>query len=38
MEKLERTMDAIRAKYGHDSLTTAVTANPPEEPEDGVPF
>ena len=38
VEKLERAMDTIRAKYGHDALTTAATAGPPEAPEDGVPF
>ena len=38
VEKLERIMDAIRAKYGHDILTTGTMAKKPEEPEDGVPF
>ena len=38
VEKLEHTMDAIRAKYGHDALTTGTTTRCPEKPEDGVPF
>ncbi len=37
-ETLERTMDAIRAKYGRDALTTGTLTKPPAEPEDGVPF
>ena len=37
-EKLERTMDAIRAKYGHDALTTGTLTKSPEEAEDDVPF
>lgn len=38
VEKLEHTMDAIRAKYGHDALTTGTMTRCPEKPEDGVPF
>lgn len=38
VETLERTMDAIRAKYGHDALTTGTIAKVPEEPADDVPF
>ncbi len=41
-EKLERTMDAIRAKYGHSALTTALQVSPPEpddpEGEEDLPF
>lgn len=37
-EQLERTMDAIRAKYGRGALSTGATAKKPEPPEDHVPF
>lgn len=37
-EKLERTMDAIRAKYGRDALTSGTIAKVPEPPSDDVPF
>ncbi len=37
-EKLEHTMDAIRAKYGHSALTLGAMAKAPEEPDDNVPF
>ena len=35
VEKLERTMDAIRSKYGQGALTVAALA-PREGPEDGL--
>ena len=38
LEKLERTMDAIRAKYGHNALITGTLTKYPEDPEDDVPF
>ena len=38
VEALERTMDAIRARYGHDALTTGTTAKHPEKETDDVPF
>ncbi len=38
VETLERTMDAIRAKYGHDALTTGTTTKCPGPAEDEVPF
>ena len=39
VEKLERTMDAIRAKFGADAVKTGtLTAAPEEEKSDGVPF
>ena len=38
VEKLERTMDAIRAKYGHDALITGAMSKRPEKPDDDVPF
>lgn len=38
VETLERTMDALRAKYGHNALTMGTIAKVPEEPEDDVPF
>ena len=40
VERLERTMDAIRGKYGQNALTTASLAPPPKEEggEDHVPF
>lgn len=38
LEKLEHTMDAIRAKYGPSALVTGTLTRPPEEPEDHVPF
>ena len=40
VEKLERTMDAIRARFGADALTTGTLTAPPEEepPENGLPF
>ena len=39
VEALERTMDAIRSKYGRGAVTVAALA-PPRSPEgdDGVPF
>ena len=37
-EKLEHTMDAIRAKYGHDALSLGSIAKTPENPDDHVPF
>ena len=39
-EKLERTMDAIRAKYGSSALTTGTLAAPPEadDREENLPF
>jgi DNA polymerase-4 len=37
-EKLEHTMDAIRAKYGHDALTLGTIAKAPDSPEDDVAF
>lgn len=37
-EKLERTMDAIRAKYGRDALTSGTIAKVPEPRSDDVPF
>lgn len=37
-EKLERTMDAIRAKYGRDALTSGTIAKVPEPHSDDVPF
>lgn len=37
-EKLERTMDVLRAKYGHGALTLGSAAKAPEKPEDNVPF
>ena len=39
VEKLERTMDAIRAKYGKGAVHTAAqTDDRPDGEEDGVPF
>ena len=38
VEKLEHTMDAIRAKYGRSALSTGTVTKFPEEPEDNVPF
>lgn len=39
IETLERTMDAIRAKYGRDAVTVAALAPEPEAEQDGdVPF
>ena len=40
LEKLERTMDAIRSKYGREAVTVAALAPPPEPGEDpeGLPF
>ncbi len=42
VEKLERAMDAIRAKYGRSALTTALQVHPPEENgtegEEDLPF
>ena len=40
IETLERTMDAIRAKYGSSALTTGTLAPSPNEgePDDHVPF
>ena len=37
-EKLERTMDALRAKYGHDILLTGTMCKPAEDQEETVPF
>ena len=38
-EKLERTMDAIRAKYGSSALTTGTLTSPPEDHEtEQLPF
>ena len=37
-EKLERTMDALRAKYGHDILLTGIMCKPAEDQEETVPF
>ncbi len=34
LEKLERTMDAIRSKYGREAVTVAALAPPPEPEED----
>ena len=39
VEKLERTMDAIRARFGADALTTGTLTAPPEdEPKENLPF
>lgn len=40
VEKLERTMDAIRSKYGRDAVTLAALTRPREREEDpeGLPF
>ena len=38
VEKLERTMDAIRAKYGADALKTGTLTAAPEEAREDVPF
>ena len=38
VEKLEHTMDAIRAKYGHDALTTGTMTKCPEKSDDNLPF
>ena len=40
VEQLERTMDAIRAKYGPSALTTGTLTQSPKEdqPEEGLPF
>ena len=37
-EKLERVVDQLREKYGHDAVTSAALATPPEPEEDDVPF
>ena len=37
-EKLERVVDQLREKYGHDAVTSAALAMPPEPEEDDVPF
>ena len=37
-EKLERVVDQLREKYGHDAVTSAALAPPPEPEEDDVPF
>ena len=34
LEKLERTMDAIRSKYGREAVTVAALTRPPEPQED----
>ncbi len=39
VEKLERTMDAIRSKYGREAVTVAALTRPPEPPpEEDLPF
>lgn len=38
VEALERTMDAIRARYGRGAVLTGAMAKAPEEPEEDVPF
>lgn len=38
VEKLERVMDDLRRKYGHDALSSASLASKQENPEDNVPF
>lgn len=38
VEKLERVMDDLRQKYGHDALSSASLASKQENPEDNVPF
>ena len=39
VEKLERTMDAIRSKYGREALTVAALAPEREDEDDGeMPF
>ena len=35
---LKLFIEAIRAKYGHDALTTGTLTKCPEEPEDALPF
>lgn len=39
VEKLERTMDAIRSRYGRSAVTVAALTQPPEpQPEEDLPF
>lgn len=38
VEKLERVMDDLRQKYGHDALSSASLASKQENSEDNVPF
>ena len=39
VEKLERTMDAIRSRYGRSAVTVAALTRPPEpQPEEDLPF